>query len=286
MVSELRLDGPLGCWTRHEWRPRHDSPLAPVVKLVAHWDGRATLPRERVFPDTAVELVVHMGEPHRLASPTGSTVLPAACISGISSRPATVEAPPGRARALCIRLHPAGAYALLGHPLTEISDRTVDLADCIGRAAGAVTAACEGAAGPVERIHRAVAWLSARVAGAAAADPAVAWAAGEIERRGGAITISELPARTGLSPSRFWATFRQQLGVTPKRYARIARFRRALALLHQQHPPTLSATALAAGYYDQAHMNADFRAFGSLTPGEFVSAVRPAQWIGMVEPAP
>jgi hypothetical protein len=58
-------------------------------------------------------------------------------------------------------------------------------------------------------------------------DPAVAWAAGRIEQSGGAVSIAELRRQTGLSKTRLAEAFRDQIGLAPKLYARVVRFRRA-----------------------------------------------------------
>jgi AraC-like DNA-binding protein len=49
------------------------------------------------------------------------------------------------------------------------------------------------------------------------------------------------------------------VGVTPKEYLRIVRFQRALAAI-KARSDTLGRLAHRHGYYDQAHMIADFRA--------------------------
>jgi AraC-like DNA-binding protein len=283
-LAEERIESALGSWTRHTWTPDRRHPLATIVRTIIHWDGSASLSRERLFPDASVELVVHLGEPHRLVTSRGLRPLPVTCISGIQSKPAVLEAPGGRACTMCIRLHPTGAYALLGQPVAAIHDLTVDLRDCIGRSAAALTEEVERASTPMERTRRAIAWLLRRVADAPGADPRVAWAAGAIECSAGAVSITALRTRVGIGASRFASTFREQVGVSPKRYARLARFRRALALLHQQDAPALTAVALTAGYSDQPHMNREFRELGGLTPREFRAAVRAPQWISTAEP--
>jgi AraC-like DNA-binding protein len=80
-------------------------------------------------------------------------------------------------------------------------------------------------------------------------------------------------AWSGLSKKQLIHRFREQIGVTPKLYARIIRLRRALTLLHEGscHPADVAA---AAGYYDQPHMNLDFRELAGLTPRDFVRATR------------
>lgn len=283
-VVEARTASTFGRWIQHRWRPAPDDPLRAVVREIVHWDGRADRSRERLFPGPTIELVVHVGAPHALVADGVRSPLPAACVSGLQDNAATIEAPVGHTSVLCIRLRPPGAYSVLAVPLDAMRGRTLDLRDCVGRTAGALAAACEDSRTADERIRLAVGWLRARISHSVAADPAVEWATREIERNAGAVSVTALRSRTGFSRSHFASLFRQQVGVSAKRYARIVRFRRALSLLHWQREPSLSLTALEAGYYDQSHMNADFREFAGVTPGEFLSATRPTGWVGMAEP--
>jgi AraC-like DNA-binding protein len=101
----------------------------------------------------------------------------------------------------------------------------------------------------------------------------VAWTARQIEAHAGAVSITALQQHTGWSKTRLTSTFEQQIGVTPKRYARIHRFRRALQLVHEGTLP-LAQIALTAGYYDQPHFNAEFRALSGFSPTEFLAARR------------
>ena len=72
---------------------------------------------------------------------------------------------------------------------------------------------------------------------------------------------------------------RATLSVTDRALAEalraVVRFGRALELLGAARAgASLSALALAAGYYDQAHMNADFRELAGITPRPYLEALR------------
>jgi AraC-like DNA-binding protein len=75
-------------------------------------------------------------------------------------------------------------------------------------------------------------------------DPELEAAWRRLEDSAGRLRIGELQADTGWSRRRLADRFRQQLGLTPK--------------------------ALACGYYDQAHLNREFRALAGCTPTDYV----------------
>ena len=159
---------------------------------------------------------------------------------------------------------------MIAHLRCAIGSKAQDLREVAGRAAEELVARCHGAASPEEILRGAASWVAARVAGAPRADPAIAWTAAEIARHAGAVPIAALRERTGLTRTRLATRFREQVGVSPKHYARLLRFQRVLSRL-RAGPGNLAEIALDAGYYDQPHMNGEFRALSGFSPREFLA---------------
>jgi transcriptional regulator GlxA family with amidase domain len=67
--------------------------------------------------------------------------------------------------------------------------------------------------------------------------------------------------------------FTQQIGLTPKASARVLRFRHAVALLGRG-AAGLTEISTACGFYDQAHLNREFRAIAGTTPGQMAASRR------------
>jgi AraC-like DNA-binding protein len=283
-ITTRHVDSPLGCWTHSVWRPPPRTALSAVVESITYFAGTLTFPRERVFPDGRVELVVQLDAPHRLVRGETAERFAPACLTGILSASRVIAAPAGRCRVLALHFQPAGAYALLAAPLSEVAGITVDLRAVVGRVAEELLARCHGAASPEEVLHSAASWVAARVAGAPGADPAIAWTAAEIVRYAGAVPIAALRERTGLTRTRLATRFREQIGVSPKHYARLLRFQRVLARLRAGQE-TLAGIALDAGYYDQPHMNGEFRALSGFSPREFLAGRHYPGSASLAEPA-
>jgi AraC-like DNA-binding protein len=280
------FDSNLGRWTHSAWRPAPGHPLEWAVDLVWDFDGMAAHPQERVFPNGHLELIVQLDDRYLDVTAAGAVPTPAACVTGIFSRPAVVQAPRRPCRVLGVRLRPAGAWALLAHPLYQLAELTADLGDLLGRAGDELAERCHDAGSGIERVRRAVAWLGRQLRrhGARGVDPTVHWVARRIADTGGSRPIAALRAETGLTDARLISLFREQVGVTPKRLARIHRFDRALTLLSREDS-SLSAVAQRAGYFDQPHMNAEFREMAGLTPREFLAATRYPNSLSLPEPA-
>jgi methylphosphotriester-DNA--protein-cysteine methyltransferase len=219
------------------------------------------------------EVLVNFGDPYRLIEGNGVERLAGAWVGGILSRAQVLEQPP-RQNVLGIRLRPAGAYAVLGVPLCEVSDIQVGLGEVVGTAGDELAESCHAATTVVDRFRVAMRWVALRAARAAAADPAIDWSAAAIVRSAGTVPIAALREKTGLSKTRLAAAFRQQVGAAPKLYARVVRFHGVTRLL-RTGAGSLADVALAAGFYDQPHMNAEFRQLGGLAPNRYLAARHP-----------
>lgn len=265
-----RHDSPLGRWLLARWEPRH---LAGIVQGIWYFEGSLTHLRERHFPSARSELVVHLGPVYRQVDGARTDPFPLACVSGLMLRPDVIEAPPEPNTVLGVRLHPMGAFALLGLPLDALTGLTVDLESVNGAEARRLVDTCEAARGPEARLRAAARWIEQRVRAGPDPDPAVAWMAAQIERHAGAVSIGALAARTGWSTTRLTGTFREQVGVTPKLFARVLRFRSALEMVASADR-ALAEVALAAGYYDQSHFSADFREMSGFSPSAYRAAHR------------
>ena len=272
-ISTLHNDTPLGSWTYSEWRPQPLADLAGLVEAIWYFKGPTSSAHKRILPNGTVEMLINFGEPYRTITGAGPELLKTTWLAGLQSGP-MVGAQPPRQDVMGVRLCPAGAYALMEGPMREISELVVDLEDLVGRAAGELAERCYDAPSVEERLRRAADWVAERVTKARGVDPAIAWAAGRIEQSGGAVSIAELRRQTGLSKTRMAEAFREQIGLAPKLYSRVVRFRRATAMLQKGAQPLIEV-ALAAGYYDQPHMNAEFRELSGLSPREFLIARYP-----------
>lgn len=267
---DYQIDDVRSGWSLTECRPRH---LADFVESIWHFEGVVPYARERHLPNGLLDLVVQFGSRFEFVKDGVTELCPVACLAGLQTGSTLIEPSPHRACVLGVRLYPAGAYAIIGCPLHESTSRLVDLNDLVGRAANELVQRCATLRRAEDRVRCAVRWLSGRVACSRGLDPLVAWSAARIEQSHGNVAISLLRQQTGLSKKRLIQGFREQIGVRPKVYARIIRLRRALTLLHEGGRSPADV-AVAAGYYDQPHMNLDFRELAGLAPSEFLGAAR------------
>ena len=81
------------------------------------------------------------------------------------------------------------------------------------------------------------------------------------------LSLSQLSAVAGLTPSHFVRAFSHHYGMTPHAYLLDRRIRHARTLLRQGQP--LVEVALASGFADQAHFQRQFKRRVAATPGQY-----------------
>lgn len=89
-----------------------------------------------------------------------------------------------------------------------------------------------------------------------------------IKEEKGLISIKSLIKELSVSRDVFEKRFRAKVGVTPKQYAKIIRFRNLLQ--KADFRDSLTEIGLDSGYYDQSHFIRDFKSFTGKLPSEFL----------------
>ncbi len=179
-----------------------------------------------------------------------------------------------RVECLQIRLEPVAAAAVFGAS-TELSGTVVSLEDVWGRDAGRAEDRLRAAASWDERFTIAVEILGRRLGARPPVDPEVAYTWRRTLTSRGRVRVEGLADEVGWSRTRLWSRFRSQLGITPKRAARLVRFDHAAHLLAAGH--AAAGVAAESGYVDQSHLHREVKAFAGLTP----TAVAVAPWLAI-----
>jgi AraC-like DNA-binding protein len=161
-----------------------------------------------------------------------------------------------------IRLTPPAARRLLNIPLAELTNEVVEVEDTYA-----------------ECLHELPDWdarfaaldaaLARRLADAPPLRSELEWAWRRIAATQGRARVGDLAAELGYSRRHLTASFRRELGLPPKALARVLRFERARALL--EGGSALADIAYDCGYYDQAHLNRDFRDLAGVSPTELLA---------------
>ena len=257
-----------------ECAPRAD--LAEVVKCVWTFDAAAKDtegPHEHIVPDGSPELIIHFGTPFAEVTPLrGREQQPRAFVMGQTTRPLILDAGRGDAGVVGVRFHPWGARALTGAPMNEFTDSRITLADLTGTSANCLIDQIASADGARRRIEIVQNFVAARIANNARyQDTSVSAWSRRLSSSQGRLSIGTLADNTGVSLRHFERRFRTQVGISPRLFANIVRFRSVFDNLSLGVRPHWTQLALDAGYFDQSHLTRDFQRFAGRSPAAFVA---------------
>ncbi len=259
------------------WELWRRSPLPELCgSIIELWAGVAAQvgERHRTLPNGEVMLMLHLSAPQRLTECGGgvaTSLFEQGFVSGLHERPTTFECLEPSTRVVAARLTPLGAWRLLGGmPLTNVAGRVQSLESAFEPRSHLAETREQMLDAP--DLGRALdlfeAWVVSRLREAPGPHPALPPALRLLV--GGDFRTSELARACGLSSRRLRELFTHEIGLPPKRLARIGRFRRALERIARGSAGDLAGIALDCGYYDQPHLNREFRTLTGLSPRAYL----------------
>jgi AraC-like DNA-binding protein len=234
-------------------------------------EGEAVL--EHILPDGAVRLVFHLGDVPTVGGASAGRLLAV----GASATPVVVRLQ-GQVQGLSLTLRPGSAMTLLGVPAHELGDGGVSL-DALWPRDGErlLTQLVEQRDDRGRAAVLQTALLRRRQSGDEAAGRAVRGAVALLAASEGRRRLRDVAASLGVGERRLQQLFREQVGLSPRAYGRLARLHGCLRALRSQLQPRWAEVAAGAGFYDQAHLVNEFRALCGMTPGEFLRLRGPAR---------
>src|SRR5690606_32743800 len=163
-------------------------------------------------------------------------------------------------------LQAGASRPLFGVSAAELAGRHTPLEELWGSAAPGVRERLLELRTPERQLHYFEMLLLRRLPRVRGLHPAIAGALGCLAA---GADVQGIVADSGYSHRHFIALFEQAVGLTPKRYARVLRFKAVLAKLAAEPEHSLAELALAAGFSDQPHFNKDFRQMAGISPREY-----------------
>jgi AraC-like DNA-binding protein len=251
------------------WSAATALPCAALTGIVHGYSGFQEVSRgpveRRELPSSHLFVVINTETALAVRRGTTCVITPTAFVVG-PGLGAVTTLHPGRHRALELRLPATASAMVLGVPAGELRDQVVDLQDLWAGQAVHLSEALVGLTWQAS-FHLLEAVLLQRIAlPAPLPDPALQRARDLLLSHEGDVGMARLLTETGWSRGRLAQQFREHTGMTPKALARLLRFRHAERLLRTPARRSLADIAATCGYYDQAHLNRDFRELAGCSP--------------------
>jgi AraC-like DNA-binding protein len=255
------------------------------MRVVTPLAGHAFQYVERL-PDGTVSLLFRCHAGSRVSSRAGVSPVSHAvchpgdlCLAGPRRRALFKVVRPAPL-SVVIRFKPGGASPFFGVPASELTDRVVGLDDLWGAEGMHLRerlASARGTRAMLDALQEALLARARR-----ASEPVSAQLARRavqlLAAHDAAPRVQDLAARLGVSDRHLRRAFVATVGVSPKAFARMVRLQRAVCAAAT--PQAWTGIAAQAGYYDQAHMIAEFHELVGASPGAFMkqAADRAIRW--------
>jgi AraC-like DNA-binding protein len=229
--------------------------------LPRHW-------RNLILPDGAMELIINLGDPQTLCAlddPDKRTVFRCSWISGERTEPILIDET-GYVHLFGVRLRPGGGWPFLGIPMREFSGQVVELDSVLGGEINELRECLGEKTTDDARFDVLEEWLRTRYR--TSPTRAVCYALRAIQT--GSVRIGRMADEIGISHKHLLREFDRCVGLTPKTFARLCAFQRVIQSVGHRMEVEWADTAAQCGYYDQAHLIREFRAFSGLTPTTYL----------------
>jgi AraC-like DNA-binding protein len=245
---------------------RPGPPLASYVEALWYSDGYQTAHhKERVLPNGRFQIVLH------LAAGPGA-------VSGMRSQYIAIETAAIQS-VMGVVFQPGGARGFFDVPADDFYNQVVPLDLVWGSRVAQLRDRLRELVSVGKKFRELeTALLQVLRRGAEkrlALHPSVQYALGEFRRVPHLRSVLGVTREAGLSRRRLSQLFREQVGITPKLYCRLLRFREVVRQIAAGGPVDWADVALAGGYYDQAHLGHEFRDFSGMSPSSYLAAERP-----------
>lgn len=180
----------------------------------------------------------------------------------------------GQVEVFGVSFHEGSAFSILGIPLFELQN-SISLLDVLNRTdlLNLYTHLREAKSLSL-RIHWLEEWLLSRLSNGRDLDKLVLASLGRLQAGRGQLPIPKLSEQFSISQRQLERLYQNQVGVSPKQYARLLKVEAARLALRQIDKNSSVNLALELGFYDQPHFIREFSSIIGLTPHAYMNRNR------------
>ena len=273
------FESPFGDWTVVSAPP----PAGLDASVVGYWEssGNVAYGYERMPPRGTAELIFNLGGPQLMYS--GERLNAPRCfkkawVSGLFNRPLFVgpafDSGVIGTHLVGVSIPPWALLNLFGIEASELANTVVEADEFFGSALNAVwdqVANSDCIAGRYRAVMEFL--LTCRRKLSRPTPFSVMWAVGETSRSLGRNSVQSMCMELDISRKHLAALFKRTVGLTPKAYSKIVRFRSIMSTIDRRQTHDFAGLAAEFGFADQSHFIHDFRSFAGESPVNYLRNV-------------
>lgn len=223
-------------------------------------------PLQYCLPDGMVELIVHLGDHSSQGIVNGRWVtFPESLLVGIMEKP-VIWKMSGGTSLFGIRFKPEGLSTLMRSPISELANSFVDAGLILDKQVSSIIQNLKEAKDNQRRIFFIEAYLQNQLRRHESRQNCFSTAVHLIRNGQPGYSVADLSKAVCISERQLQRVFKENMGIGPKSYSRIIRFRKVKQFLQTNSKVSWVDIAFDFGYADQAHFIRDFKAFSGRTP--------------------
>lgn len=163
----------------------------------------------------------------------------------------------------CVVFKPGGLWHFLPTiPIDKVAKASVTLEDIFGKEIQRITDALFYATNFEERVKVLESFLLSQIKPVI---PRIQFAVNLVEKLNGHINVKTLSERLNISSRQLQTVFNEKIGLSPKQFIRMIRFKSVLSCPPSIHE-NMAQFANKMGCYDESHFIHEFKSFAGMTP--------------------
>jgi len=249
----------------HEYQPKHPL-LCSHIEYYNSMEGEGLHGKKFIsLPEGKIGLVFFLSGHTLIDTENIITRRHQSHIWGLIQKPNFVKISPD-ILTFCVVFKPGGlAHFLPPHPLTEIAKASASLPDIYGKEIKRIEDALYECKTFQQRIQIIEPFLIQQLN---APLVRIQKAVQLIENQKGNISVSNLSNYLNLSTRQLRNIFRESVGLSPKQFIRMMRFKNTLSSPPSSHE-NMAQYANRMGYYDESHFIYEFKTLAGMTPRKY-----------------
>lgn len=245
--------------------------LAEFVECYFVWEGIADPPLDLESPPSSLcGLVFNYGDAYEISNHKYErSSVPAAFVGGQAIKNYTLHLK-GTIGMVGAALKPTALFNFYKIPMYGFTGERMDFLKIEQAQGTTLQHRIEQGHNTQERIFLIEDYFITLLASTQFATPEIIGAANTIFDKKGQLNISELLESIPMSRRSLERKFLNEVGLSPKTYAKIRRFGHTCKLMAGKRDVNLMDVLFEGGYYDQSHFIKDFKYFSGRTPKTYV----------------